>query len=181
MSIPKELFKLYAEERLKKLLESDQIPGYIVASFLQVFGDEELVNCQVCNVPVYITPLFLDAAKKHKIPIICSCCVDQQALTGQIVVDIAKIEEKWSEELWEEHLKAALLLVRDFRAKALAADLDPRAVRVALKYALLVDDKFMKDHLSLEEEQKITQIAQMLFDEMIQIEKEKSEHEPREV
>jgi len=72
--------------------------------------------------------------------------------------------------IWELHLKAALLLVRDLRAKAVMQDLDPRAVRVALKYALLVDDYISKQHgLSPAEEQQIEKLAKKLFNETPQV------------
>ena len=73
-------------------------------------------------------------------------------------------------DIWELHLKAALLLVRDLRAKSVMQDLDPRAVRVALKYALLVDDYISKQHgLSPTEEQQIEKLANKLFDETPQV------------
>ena len=79
--------------------------------------------------------------------------------------------------LWEFHLKAALLLVRDLRAKAIMQNLDPRAVRVALKYALLVDDYLMKEHgLTIAEEQQLEKLAKNLFSETPQIrEKQKND------
>jgi len=74
-------------------------------------------------------------------------------------------------------LKAALLLVRDLRAKAIMQNLDPRAVRVALKYALLVDDYLMKEHgLTIAEEQQLEKLAKNLFSETPQIrEKQKND------
>jgi len=69
-------------------------------------------------------------------------------------------------ELWELHLKSALLLIRDLRYKAVQQGLDPRAVRVALKCALLVDDYLCKEHGSTPaEEQQLNHIAKKLFDE----------------
>ena len=76
-------------------------------------------------------------------------------------------------EIWELHLKAALLLVRDFRYKTYVQKLDPRAVRVALKYALLVDDYISKEHgFSKEEEKQLTVLAQKLFNETPQMAQE---------
>jgi len=73
-------------------------------------------------------------------------------------------------DVWELHLKAALLLVREFRAKAVMQDLDPRAVRVALKYALLVDDYLSKEHgLSVAEEQQLEKLAKQLFEQTPQV------------
>lgn len=72
--------------------------------------------------------------------------------------------------LWELHLKAALLLVRDLRAKAVMQGLDPRAVRVALKYALMVDDYLAKEKgLTPPEEQELNRITKKLFDQTAQI------------
>lgn len=68
------------------------------------------------------------------------------------------------EEVWEKHLKAALLLVRDFRFQAFVQMLDPRAVRVALKYALLVDDFISTQHgLSTDEDKRLTLLARKLL------------------
>jgi len=65
---------------------------------------------------------------------------------------------------WEANLKAALLLVRDLRLEAYVQKLDPRAVRVALKYALIVDDYLTKQHgLTADEDMNLTKIAQDLF------------------
>jgi hypothetical protein len=72
--------------------------------------------------------------------------------------------------MFELHLKAALLLVKEFRFKCVQQDLDPRAVRIALKYALKIDDYLAKQHgLTQEEEQKINEIAEKLFQETPQI------------
>lgn len=80
-------------------------------------------------------------------------------------------EEAAARALWEMHLKSALLLVRDLRYKAAVVQhLDPRAVRVALKYALLVDDYLSFQHgLSAEEEKTLKALAQKLFDETPQV------------
>lgn len=82
------------------------------------------------------------------------------------------------EDVWEKQLKVALLLVREFRYKAVIQMLDPRAVRVALKYALLVDDYLSVEHgISKEEEKQLTILAQKLFKETPQVaEKRRKEH-----
>jgi hypothetical protein len=70
------------------------------------------------------------------------------------------------QDIWELHLKAALLLLREFRYKAVAQKIDPRAVRVALKYGLLVDDYLSVQHgLSREEEKRLIILAKKLFKE----------------
>ena len=85
------------------------------------------------------------------------------------------------EEVWETHLKAALLLVREFRCKAVVQMLDPRAVRVALKYALMIDDYIAKEEkgLTQAEEQQLEKLAQELFFKTPQI-KEKLKHDDKE-
>ncbi len=85
MSLSPEDFRAFSEERVKKMIEAGKPPTYIVASFLQVFNDEKLVNCAVCDVPVFLSPFLLEAAEKHKIPVVCSCCVDPQVVKGQMV------------------------------------------------------------------------------------------------
>ncbi len=66
--------------------------------------------------------------------------------------------------LWEKHLMAALILVRNLRLQAVMQGIDPRALRAALKYALIVDDYVMKEHgLTQEEDRKLTETAKDLF------------------
>ena len=50
--------------------------------------------------------------------------------------------ERFMEKRFREDLKKALVLVKDLRVKALALHLDPRAVRIALKFALMLDDYY---------------------------------------
>jgi len=65
---------------------------------------------------------------------------------------------------WENELLAAVTLIRDFRLKVVIQDIDPRAARVALKWALMIDDYLAKKHgLTEEEDQKLTEIAEKLF------------------
>lgn len=73
------------------------------------------------------------------------------------------------QDVWEMHLKAALLLIREFRINAIVQRLDPRAVRVALKYALLVDDCVSVEHgFKKEEDDQLTVLAQKLFNKTLQ-------------
>lgn len=66
--------------------------------------------------------------------------------------------------VWDQHVMAALLLIRELRWKAVMHDLDPRALRVALKYALMIDTELMRKHgLTEEEDEKLTAIAEDLF------------------
>jgi len=65
---------------------------------------------------------------------------------------------------WEEHLRRALLLVRNLRLHSIAQRLDARAVRVALKYALMVDTEISRLHsLTEEQDEQLTEIAKKLF------------------
>lgn len=68
-----------------------------------------------------------------------------------------------SEQEFFKDLRAALLLMRDLRLKAV--NLDARCVRIALKYALLIDDYVSKGHITPEDEQRMTACAQKLFNE----------------
>lgn len=175
MAISPEDFRAFGEERLKEMLATKQFPTYIVATFIKVFNDEQLCNCSKCDVPVYLSPSFLAAAKEHNIPIVCSCCVDQEAVRGQVVQDIAAITQKQDAKLWDKHLMAALTLFRDIRARSVEMGLDPRAFRVALKYAVLCDDNAMKGHLTAEEEEMINEYAQVFFSKAEKKDREKKE------
>jgi len=67
---------------------------------------------------------------------------------------------------WENYLKASLLLVRNLRLQAVMRGIDAKAVRVALKYALIVDTHLAKQHgLTPEEDKELDQIAEQLFRE----------------
>lgn len=67
---------------------------------------------------------------------------------------------------WEEHLRRALLLVRNLRLHVVAQRLDARAVRVALKFALMVDNEIARLHgLTRGEDERLTEIAEKLFKE----------------
>lgn len=67
---------------------------------------------------------------------------------------------------WEEHLRRALLLVRSLRLHAIAQRLDARAVRVALKYALMVDTEISRLHgLTEGDDEQLTEIAKKLLKE----------------
>jgi hypothetical protein len=69
--------------------------------------------------------------------------------------------KRFKEKRFEEDLKKALILVRDLRAEAL--HLDARAVRVALKFALMIDDYLAKERITQEEDEQLTRIAENLF------------------
>lgn len=65
--------------------------------------------------------------------------------------------------VFEEDLRMALMLVRDLREKYLRWGKDARALRVALKFALKVDDFFAKDHITEEEDKGLDELAERLF------------------
>jgi len=75
--------------------------------------------------------------------------------------DIKEEFERFMEKRFREDLKKALVLVKDLRVKAL--HLDPRAVRVALKFALMLDDYYSAREISPEEDERLTKIAEDLF------------------
>lgn len=78
---------------------------------------------------------------------------------------------------WEEHLRRALLLERERRLQAIRLHLDPRATRVSLKYALLVDNYVSKEHgLTEKEDKQLDEMAQQLFNDTPQV-KETMKHD----
>ena len=66
-----------------------------------------------------------------------------------------------------EDIKRALILVRDLRLKGMRSNINPKAIRIALKYALLVDDHFAKQRLKLSEEKELDERAKRLFQESL--------------
>jgi hypothetical protein len=50
------------------------------------------------------------------------------------------------------------------RWRAIAENVDPRAFRLALKYAMKVDDQLAKKHLSKDEDELLDKLVNMLFD-----------------
>lgn len=63
----------------------------------------------------------------------------------------------------ERDLYEALRLVRKMRRKALEQGLNPIAVRIALKLALLIDDQFAAKKLSLDQLAQIDVFTVELF------------------
>jgi len=78
-----------------------------------------------------------------------------------------------SERDFEADLKRALLLARNFRLHAVAQRLDPRAVRVAIKVMLKMDDHFALKKLTQTEELELEMYASRLAGEVIKQEEEK--------
>jgi hypothetical protein len=64
---------------------------------------------------------------------------------------------------FEDELERALMLIRDLRLRAVLENIDARALRVALKLALMVDDYLAREKLSREEDAELTRIAEELF------------------
>jgi len=67
----------------------------------------------------------------------------------------------------ELDLKAALLLVREFRREAVVNNLDARAMRIAILYGEMVDFYFAQQKLSTAELEKLKEIARDLFTETV--------------
>jgi len=63
----------------------------------------------------------------------------------------------------EDEVKRALLLVRSLRLKALEQGIDPRAIRIALAYANLVDRYFARTKLTEQEVDALEDYAMTLF------------------
>ena len=64
-------------------------------------------------------------------------------------------EEKPTISIPREDVWAALTLARDFRWHTLAANLDPVATRIAIKYLLRVDTMLSKDRITPEQDKAI--------------------------
>jgi len=73
---------------------------------------------------------------------------------------------KATPQKYENDLKKALSLFRDVRRKAVIENINPIAMRVALKFAQITDDYFAKQRLSPEEEAWIEQEAKRLFEQV---------------
>ena len=65
----------------------------------------------------------------------------------------------------ELHLTAALLLVRNLRVNAIKEGLDPRATRIAIIYADMVDAYFANQKLNMPDMARLSEIAKDFFDE----------------
>jgi len=74
---------------------------------------------------------------------------------------------------FEEDVTQAFLIIRELRIRSISQGIDPRATRVALKYALLVDTYLCKQQgLTAEEDQQIDDMALDLFNKTPQIREE---------
>lgn len=65
----------------------------------------------------------------------------------------------------EEDLKKAMNLLRNMRYECNQQRINPVAFRIALKFALHVDDRYARQHLNIQEEIKIEEIALALFEQ----------------
>jgi len=63
----------------------------------------------------------------------------------------------------ERDIVEALNLAKDMRLKSIYRGIHPVALRIALKYALAVDDMFAKQQLSPEQEEAINRYVQQLL------------------
>jgi len=62
----------------------------------------------------------------------------------------------------ERDVKEALKLVRDLRLKSIYKSIHPVAMRIALKFALMVDDEIAKQRLTAEQEEAIDKMVKDL-------------------
>lgn len=69
---------------------------------------------------------------------------------------------------FEESLKKALLLVREFRLHCITQQLDQRAIRVALKFQLMADSQFALKILNPQEEEHLDELAHDLLRQAIE-------------
>lgn len=79
-----------------------------------------------------------------------------------------------SERSFEEDLKRAMLLVREFRLHAVVQKINPKAVRIAIKLLCHIDDHFASMHLSSKEDFDLEIYASKLAGEVIK--KEVDQH-----
>lgn len=93
----------YNRNRLKELIEKGERPT-IVGGFIDFFGDAKVVSCSICQVPVFVRPWLYETIHEHNLKTICICCAPPQDLTGQILVDTAKLETLFEQQLRKEEL-----------------------------------------------------------------------------
>jgi len=175
--LPKEVIDEYGKRRFHTLLKEGRLPHIVYAGVIDFFGDAKTMECSKCGVPVFVRPWLHELIIAHNLRVECICCANPMDLKGQLTMDFAKIEEMADipqEENFEEHLTQALLLVKALRLEALIRKLHPSAVRVALKYALLIDTYLAKQHgLTTQEDEKLNQMAEKLFNQTPKGEKQK--------
>jgi hypothetical protein len=63
----------------------------------------------------------------------------------------------------ERDILEALKLVKELREKTVYRAIHPVATRIALKYALMVDDEFAKQQLTPEQDAAINEAVQKLY------------------
>jgi hypothetical protein len=76
-------------------------------------------------------------------------------------------DKAMSERSFEEDLRRAMLLAREFRLHAVAQNLDPKAVRVAIIFLNLIDDHFAAKKLDAKTILELEEMAQKLSAEVI--------------
>ena len=82
----------YRKKLFRELLEKNERPD-VVAGFIDYFGNGKLVLCSDCATPVLVRPWILEAIEQYNLRVVCICCVDPQTFKGQLVMDLAKMEE----------------------------------------------------------------------------------------
>jgi replication fork clamp-binding protein CrfC len=68
-----------------------------------------------------------------------------------------------SSKFWND-AKKSLAWFTELRWRAIAENVDPRAFRLALKFAMKVDDQLAKKYLSKDEDELLDKLIDMLFD-----------------
>ena len=87
-----EAFDEYRKKLWIELLDKNERPN-VVAGFIDYFGNGELTLCSDCFTPVSVRPWILEAIEQYNLRVVCICCVDPQTLKGQLVMDLAKIDD----------------------------------------------------------------------------------------
>lgn len=87
-----EAFDEYRKKSFRELLEKGERPN-VVAGFIDYFGNGELALCSDCATPVLVRPWIFEAIEQYNLRVVCICCVDPQTFKGQLIMDLAKIEE----------------------------------------------------------------------------------------
>jgi len=83
-------------------------------------------------------------------------------MCNQAAIDHALLKAK-KMGVPEEHLRKALVLIRDFRVEITRLNLDPRAARIALLFGDMCDYHFAKDKMSTKDLTRLREIANGLF------------------
>ena len=88
-----EVFDEYGKRRITALLDKRE-KFFIVAGFIDYFGDAELAFCSECGVPVFVRPWLKELIDLHNLLVVCICCADPLDIKCQITMDLAKIQSQ---------------------------------------------------------------------------------------